>query len=491
MGWKGFRENAEAIIVALLLALLIRHFVLESYEIPTGSMAPYLHGLNSRIDCPNCTAGTPVGISSDSLTNRVLMSETYRVLEGTCKKNGVRFKVQAEGRNFICPGCKDTRAVSEATLRTAIATPLLVQCRECTYKHETLVETSDILGGNKILVDKLRYDAFEPQRWDVVVFRFNSQRNYIKRLVGLPGEDVQIVNGDIWIDGEIEVKPVGVQEHLWIPIHNSSFLESGIVKEAWSQDSGWTRYTAKTADTPEKTPGGWGFNFSSGAGELFYTRPVRNYYGYNGNYRGSEPAPIRDLKVTANVRAMPRRGNESSVAIEIDNSPSTYRWLIPFNAGETRLTLVTEEQEQVLWTSQDFALSSDVESTLSMEVIDRNLRVFADGILFGEVQLPESELSAGTKSTAGQGIRFRMSHCGGYLNQVQIFRDLHWTGNGNNGVTGPYSIDQGRYFVLGDNSPSSLDSRYWGSFSRSNLLGRGFVIFWPALPGRNESGFIR
>ncbi|MDG1456212.1 MAG: S26 family signal peptidase [Planctomycetota bacterium] len=52
-------------------------------------------------------------------------------------------------------------------------------------------------------------------------------------------------------------------------------------------------------------------------------------------------------------------------------------------------------------------------------------------------------------------------------------------------------MDEDRYFVLGDNSPSSLDSRYWGSFSRTNLLGKGFLIFWPALPWRNESGFIR
>ena len=494
MKWTDFRENAEAITVALLLALLIRHFVLESYEIPTGSMAPYLHGLNSRIACPNCGVDTPVGISSDSLTNRVQMGDRYRILDGVCKKNGTPFKIQAgTGNEFICPGCKETRSVSEVTIRTAIAKSLRVECRECTYKHETLVEPDDILGGNKILVEKFSYDVVEPNRWDVVVFRFNSQRNYIKRLIGLPGEQVQIVNGDIHIDGEVELKPVDVQKHLWIPIHDSLIAEAGLEEPAWSQDRGWTRYTEETADTPEKTAGGWGVNLSTGSGELRYVRPIRNYYGYNGSYRGKQPAPVRDLKVLARISAMPTSGGKSSIAIEIDNSPSTYRWEIPFSSGESRFLITGNESEedQPGWTSDSFALVPDRETALSMEVIDRHVRLFSDEQLVAQIALPESELSAGLKSATGQTIRLQMNRCGGYVHQVQVFRDLHWTGNGNHAVTGPFQIDQGRYFVLGDNSPSSLDSRYWGSFSRSNLLGRGFVIFWPALPWRNESGFIR
>lgn len=491
MKWKDFRENAEAIIVALLLALLIRHFVLESYEIPTGSMAPYLHGLNARIDCPNCGVDTPVGITSDSLTNRVQMGERYRILEGVCDQTGVPFKIRAgTGQNFVCPGCRETRSTSEATSRTGVAKALRVECRECTYKHETLIEPDDILGGNKILVDKFRYDAVEPKRWDVVVFRFNSHRNYIKRLIGLPGESIQIVNGDIHIDGKVEVKPVKVQENLWIPVHDSSIPEAGLAEtSAWEQDKGWTRYTKETADLPDKTPGGWGFNFSTGSGELQYSRPAYNYYGYNGSYRGSAPALIRDLKMTARLRATPRAGAESSIEIEIDNSPSTYRWKIPFGEGESLLTI--SNLTDPIWKNSEISLPSDREVTLSMEVIDRTVRLFIDEDLVAETPLPDSELESGLALKENQGIRVRAQRCGGYLHQVKVFRDLHWTGNGNFAVTGPFDIGQGRYFVLGDNSPSSLDSRYWGDFGRSNLLGRGFIIFWPALPWRNESGFIR
>ena len=296
---------------------------------------------------------------------------------------------------------------------------------------------------------------------------------------------------------------------MWIPVHDSSILEAGLIAEAWSieegerllsswsKDTNWTRYDAAAADSNDKVIGGWGFNFSDSEGKLVYSRPVRNYYGYNGNYRGSPPAPIRDLKVSTQVRAMPRGGSKSAITLEIENTPSRYQWRIPFNREKSTINIVSKDEKSATNSTEnpdwefDFSLRTDVETNLSMEVVDRTVRFFADGELIGELPLPESEITAGTGRNAKQHVRVHVSHCGGYLKQVQIYRDLHWTGNGNYAVTGPFGIDQGRYFVLGDNSPSSLDSRYWGSFSRSNLLGRGFVIFWPALPWRNESGFIR
>ncbi|MFA5356442.1 MAG: signal peptidase I [Candidatus Omnitrophota bacterium] len=40
-------------------------------------------------------------------------------------------------------------------------------------------------------------------------------------------------------------------------------------------------------------------------------------------------------------------------------------------------------------------------------------------------------------------------------------------------------VPEGNYFVLGDNSASSQDSRYWGFVPRSNILGEALVIYWP------------
>ena len=56
-------------------------------------------------------------------------------------------------------------------------------------------------NGDRILVGKFAYDWGEPQRWDVIVFKYpgGAATNFIKRLVGLPGETIRIRDGDIWV----------------------------------------------------------------------------------------------------------------------------------------------------------------------------------------------------------------------------------------------------------------------------------------------------
>lgn len=40
-------------------------------------------------------------------------------------------------------------------------------------------------------------------------------------------------------------------------------------------------------------------------------------------------------------------------------------------------------------------------------------------------------------------------------------------------------VPRGHFFVLGDNSASSRDSRFWGFVPRRNILGKAFLIYWP------------
>ncbi len=47
----------------------------------------------------------------------------------------------------------------------------------------------------------------------------------------------------------------------------------------------------------------------------------------------------------------------------------------------------------------------------------------------------------------------------------------------------PYIVPKDCYFVLGDNSSSSNDSRYWGFLPKSNLLGKAAMIWWPPKRG--------
>ena len=57
-------------------------------------------------------------------------------------------------------------------------------------------------SGDVVLMNRLSYDIGKPNRFDVVVFEREGQQPGIKRIIGLPGETVQIKNGSVYIDGE-------------------------------------------------------------------------------------------------------------------------------------------------------------------------------------------------------------------------------------------------------------------------------------------------
>ena len=60
--------------------------------------------------------------------------------------------------------------------------------------------------GDNLFVDKISYRFGEPERFDIIVFPFQYKEDtyYIKRIIGMPGETVQIdPSGNIYIDGEI------------------------------------------------------------------------------------------------------------------------------------------------------------------------------------------------------------------------------------------------------------------------------------------------
>lgn len=61
-------------------------------------------------------------------------------------------------------------------------------------------------NGQEILINRFLYKLSSPKRGDVVVFLPNGNQNthyYVKRIIALPGETIQILNGKVYIDGEL------------------------------------------------------------------------------------------------------------------------------------------------------------------------------------------------------------------------------------------------------------------------------------------------
>ncbi|MDR1745474.1 MAG: signal peptidase I [Planctomycetota bacterium] len=100
-------------------------------------------------------------------------------------------------------------------------------------------------GGDRIFCSKFNYRFRQPERWEVAVFEFPYEsarkydprdgnrryegQNFVKRIVGLPGETVAISRGDIWAHGgrgseyRRIVKPDSVQRGMWLGVYEEDF----------------------------------------------------------------------------------------------------------------------------------------------------------------------------------------------------------------------------------------------------------------------------
>jgi len=84
--------------------------------------------------------------------------------------------------------------------------------------QRTIVEGSSmeptLSSGDNLIVEKLSYRFSDPERFDIIVFpyQYSDNTNYIKRIIGLPGETVQIdYEGNIYIDGELLEEDYGLE----------------------------------------------------------------------------------------------------------------------------------------------------------------------------------------------------------------------------------------------------------------------------------------
>lgn len=63
-----------------------------------------------------------------------------------------------------------------------------------------------LADGQNLILDKVSYRFRDPERYDIIVFPFEEngkKEHFIKRIIGLPGETVQIVDGYVYINGQM------------------------------------------------------------------------------------------------------------------------------------------------------------------------------------------------------------------------------------------------------------------------------------------------
>jgi len=457
-------DTFEWLITAFILAFVFRAFVMEAFRIPTGSMADTLKGAHFRLRCRQCG---------------------YKYEYGYVPE--VEDKIPAGGDNLPSTRCPSCGYFPLAGTKMPVA------------------------NGDRILVLKCIYQFLEPKRWDVVVFKCPNlpHINYIKRLVALPGDSLEIIDGDVYIDGKISRKPPKVQDELWMPVYDNDYQPVNPSEPNFFSFTGNKPWRQPFTNTPGSQ---WVttdhnsptlFHLDSppdGINEIVYDSSIgndfRTAYAYNdvGAYRNMPYCS--DLMVRFYSRPADVAG---TIGISLSKYETTYKASVDA-AGQMVIAKVSGGAESVLVSEQVEPPAADKWMLVRFANVDHRL-TFEFGAKKISYDLGLEPLAAGERKTdiepkvviLGSG-KLTLSH-------VAIFRDIHYTAGppidgspaGRAAESYPFVLEKDEFFMLGDNSPTSADSRFWpkpdkankglsysaGVVPRDYLVGKALFVYWP------------
>jgi signal peptidase I len=451
------RPSVEFLLILFAGILAARTFLAEAYIVPTGSMAPTLLGQHLTLVCPNCNERVDLGADANGSAG-----------------------------SPACPNCGATTG------------------------FRTEVETA----GDRLLVQKFLFDLRPPHRWESIVFQnpADPRQAYVKRVVALPGESILIHDGDIYIDGQLARKSHAERRALSIPVYNQA-------RPALDGDR-FPRWSFRRGSGRDRMPTGWHVNgptlirdettpsdqfsspppFSSHSASPIdwatyrHWQPDRDGYGpitdflaYNGReLPGHDNVP--DITLATEIRFGP---GVDAIALRLAYRSDRFTITLPTVTGELPEVERNGDPCPVVWYgAADAARAADPERwCLEASVVDRRLEFRRDGELLFEpfdFDPPRPSPRDGSDSPVAIGVRGDGSAA---IESFQIDRDVYYTEalgfspRQPFAVGQPYQLGPDEYFVLGDNSAVSNDSRFWDKtpvVRGEKLLGKPFLVHLPS-----------
>lgn len=376
----------------------------------------------------------------------------------------------------------------------------------------------------------------EPKRWDVVVFksphdpqRFDYAQNYIKRLIGKPGESIMILDGDIYVGkGEdvttykVQTKPRRVQDALWRTVYDNDFHPRGLKRDGSDSDLQAYRREPEWVQPWQSLPGqtGWNFqadtnprefifsNMNGGASVQFNAAANPTKYALTDwlAYDVTEGQPdntASDVKLEfiyerqqgsgpllmqleKNRHSFEAKITPDDVTLLMDGAPVDGPKPLPRKSGPIHLAMSNVDYCVSLVVDGEELLSTRPEQYVP-DIADllENFRTDRDKPKANVRIIAEQQVSA-----------FR---------HIKLSRDVYYLNRGKHEAVlwggppgsrnGPIHLKEDEFFVMGDNSSVSLDARYWstpislphedlfvasGRVPRRFMLGKAFFVYWPA-----------
>ena len=419
-------------VLTLCALALLQPVVVEAFHIPSGSMAPTLYGHHRICVCPRCG-------------HEVIVGRHAADREGSGEPRYYR--------KLFCPNCG---------------------------LHPVPLTMTPEIPGDQIVVNKAAYLVRSPSRWEIIVFRLLGTF-YIKRLLGMPGEEILVHDGDLYVNGKLYRKAFEEAKRMRVLVFDQENApKAGGWKDRWEQSAAAGTPVFRRADSkpaheafqvgnlPQLTIDGRTSpcaltyrHFLLGSGKC---EPIRDEYGYNGGlYADSEC--VHDFLIETEIEASAGRGSlafrlcdghdwvEAVLPVGPSRAVETFAW--PIDAPEQTRKLAETEKPALLRAKQLYRIE--------LAFVDRRVSLAVDGRLWLCADLPEAKERRGVERpfmVQADGVQANLRH-------FRLYRDVHYGQQGSNAVRGKsVHLGMDQYFMLGDNSPNSEDSRFWPDAGR-------------------------
>ncbi len=495
-------EQWASFIGFFVYLLVLKSFFLPLFIIPTGSMAETLYGAHAMHTCPNC--GTEYAVGWQQPPDGDARAAYHPVVQ--------------------CPNCRwreyygppGSLSPMRAQPDSLLAEPLRPAAGDRIFVH-----------GWSFDLPFARTDKLGPQRWDVVVFKVptDGQTNYIKRLVGLPGEKIELIDGDLYVNDRLEPKSRDAQRSLWFPYYNQDFPPRRTAGRAaycprWvalDAGGGWSGLDTRVVrlSNPDSSPAI--IQFATDVGNPSRPGVIQDVYAYNEPRTDLPGNIVTDVRLSAEVDVA-RLDDDGWIELPVTKGEHGFfarltadHWLRlehqPNGAADR------EAWDKCPWHHEDGPMHLALSHVDGRVVVEVNGRVAMEST---RAQYEITPQKAATQSAAHQppALRIAGQNAQVTLRHLLIERDVYYTsdvrvtGGAGYAVQGhPITLKANEYFMLGDNSPNSLDARFAfagmhtdavgphlkaaaarpegegrfhpGTVPGDQLIGRAFFVYWP------------
>jgi len=426
------RQSVCASVVCIILAMIVNTWLVEGLWAPvivaSGSMAPHLLGPHRHWECRDCGRG-------------------FDCLEES---------LPGAGAEAVCPNCG----------------------------AGNLNEAGIDRGGTRVWIDRFSTVWRPISRWETVALRNPQDPDMlcVKRVVGLPGETVQLADGNVVINGRISRKTIVQQVAMAVPVYETSIARKSHAEpsQRWQPDSqghwietdGRLVYHNASASTD---------NASDDSADAIDWLTYRHRQPFATTHRPDAPAildaspcdqsesrllnQVSDIIVRCQLRAQSpglfyvraRMGGDEFVA-EVDMTANRCT-LIHNGMRQTATAIFRSPLNRLV--QLDFVLA-DHQLQLAMD----------DRVLTEYCYVPKAAENGDGIQDIAIGARTAKLE----IDRLQILRDVYYLPPGNQ-KNRTFQLGPNQFFVLGDNSPHSSDSREWPRHvAAGSIVGR--VVSW-------------